>query len=443
MDENFPNIGDLNTNTQNINITIDWEASDKPLIWKSQAPKKKSRIALFIILWIIVLVVLLVLLNLENILEKFYSDKYDKLDNTTTNNVDLDKNDNDISDINIIETGNIDLDDSKNFNGARDDTNNTDEIDEIDEIETGDIYQYQEELFNYLSDSVATSNIKMNQKNWLYKIWWSSFTVNGVSSYSLYPLEKWEVTTSTIEDEWWVSVTMSIGDYISISSQEYEWINDVKDFSSNIYLYLVFSEWKIVNWTIVDAKTKKNLWQLKYDELDKIYNFETKYPIKEIEFNKWFKLSDLEENVVYKYVLTPKDTESFWIENDLDYDVIVYEKKENWFRDEYLPTVYFAHDGDDWWTRSYSDNQTVYMIYQKATKEDIVYVLDPLYLSKYKHWEEIDIWSEDYLYNDTDNALEIVFIDESFWEKKEKERILLNPWEIYEKGPFIKYLIIN
>ncbi|MBO4516187.1 hypothetical protein J5751_01845 [bacterium] len=92
-------------------------------------------------------------------MEKFYSDKYDKLDNTTTNNVDLDKNDNDISDINIIETGNIDLDDSKNFNGARDDTNNT------DEIETGDIYQYQEELFNYLSDSVATSNIKMNQKN--------------------------------------------------------------------------------------------------------------------------------------------------------------------------------------------------------------------------------------------------------------------------------------
>jgi hypothetical protein len=38
-----------------------------------------------------------------------------------------------------------------------------------------------------------------------------------------------------------------------------------------------------------------------------MYNFEAKYPIKEIEKKNSFKLSEFDENVIYKYVLTPED----------------------------------------------------------------------------------------------------------------------------------------
>lgn len=372
---------------------------------------------------LILLFILLVLLSLWYFFNWFYSDGNDVPNSDEVMN--------NIEEKSVNNTG-ISNNDSENVSIP---------VENIDEVEVDDIDLYVEELYNYFSGSVSTSNIDVNQKNWLYKIWWSSITIDGISNYSLSPLD-WEVTTNTVVD-WWITVTWTTKDDILISSKEYTWISDLKAFRSYVYLDLVFSGGKITDWSLVDSKTKVNLWKLSKDELDEMYNFEVKYPIKEVDYKQWFKLSNLEENVVYKYVLSSKDTNIPWVINDLDYNVIVYEKKDYGHDNEYIPKVYFANDIGSSWSRSSSLDETVYMIYQKADIDDISFVLDPMYLGNYNRWEEIKIWNIDYLYNDTDMALGLIFIDESFWEKKEKERKLLKPWEFYKKSPFIDYLIIK
>ena len=57
---------------------------------------------------------------------------------------------------------------------------------------------------------------------------------------------------------------------------------------------------------------------------------------------------------------------------------------------------------------------------------------------------EDEALDEDYLYNDTDETLRLILIDESFWDKEEKDRKALKPWEVYKKSSsFIDYVIIK
>lgn len=301
-----------------------------------------------------------------------------------------------------------------------------------------------------LYESASTSNIKLDQVDGIYEFKWWYSRVNGVANYGLALLddEMKKITHTIWDDDVTLTWEQNVSENdISLSTADYDWIDGLYDFSANIYLDLKFSEWKIIDWDIVDGKSKKKLWHLSIEELNEMYSFEAKYPIKEMKVKQWINLSELDENVIYKYVLTPEDSVSPWIKNDLDYDVIVYEKKDygmSAFRgSEYEPKVYFSNESDFWWFRGSTSDETVYMIYQKATIEDILYIVKPLYLGQYERWEEIDIRSEDYLYNDTDETLRLVLIEESFWERTETEKKLLKPWEIYKKGSFVDYVVIR
>ena len=127
----------------------------------------------------------------------------------------------------------------------------------------------------------------------------------------------------------------------------------------------------------------------------------------------------------------------------MDFDVVFYKKSSSSLNPQYEPNIYFANDDSFWWFRYSSSDETIYMMYQRATKEDILYVLEPLPLGQYEHWKEIDIWTENYLYNDTDEMLRLILIDDSFWENETKSKKVLKPWEVYKKGSFIDYVIIK
>ena len=291
-----------------------------------------------------------------------------------------------------------------------------------------------------LAEKMGSTNISMEQEDWLYEFN-GHWRHNWIDSYMLTPVNSNEIVIW--DDTFEMSYDDSFQNMINLSTKDYSWIEGMYNFDPYIYLDLKFSEWKIMDWSIVDIKTKKNLWQLNFDELNQIYNFEAKYPIKEIEKKNSFKLSEFDENVIYKYVLTPEDESIPWIINDLDFDVVFYKKSSSSLNPQYEPNIYFANDDSFWWFRYSSSDETIYMMYQRATKEDILYVLEPLPLGQYEHWKEIDIWSEDYLYNDTDEMLRLILIDDSFWEKETKSKKVLKPWEVYKKGSFIDYVIIK
>lgn len=287
-----------------------------------------------------------------------------------------------------------------------------------------------------LAEQIGSTNISVNQENWLYKFNGRGLH-NGIANYMLTPVNTNKII---VWDEMFkASYDDSLQNMITLSVEDYDWLDGIYNFKSYINLDLKFSEWKIINWSIIDERTKKDLGHLSTEELNQLYNFEAKYPIEEIKAKQMINLSDLDKNVIYKYVVKATSDVIPWINNDLDYDVIIYEKTSS----DYKPKILFSKESESWWFKLDSSDETHYFIYQKASKEDILYVLKPLSLGQYEHWEEIDIRNEDYLYNDTDEVLKLIFIDESFWEKEEKEKEALKPWEVYKKPSFIDYVIIK
>lgn len=285
-------------------------------------------------------------------------------------------------------------------------------------------------------EKIGSTSINVDQKDWLYKFngRWSH---NGVVNYLLTPVDVDKIVVW--DDMFKVSYDDSLQNMITLSIEDYDWIERIYNYNSYIYLNLEFSGWKIINWSIVDQRSRENLGQPSMEELDKLYNFEAKYPMKEIKVNHMINLSSLDENVIYKYVVKATSDVNPWIDNDLDYAVIIYEKTSS----DYEPKILLSKENESWWLKLESSEETHYLIYQRATREDLLYLLEPLSLGQYEHWEEIDIWNEDYLYNDTDEALRLVLIDESFWKKEEKDRKVLKPWEVYKKSSFIDYVIIK
>ena len=297
------------------------------------------------------------------------------------------------------------------------------------------VFFFMRWVSNFL-EQMGSTNISVDHKDWLYKFNGRG-NHNGVANYMLTPANANKIVVW--DDVFKASYDDSLQNMITLSIEDYDWIDGIYNFKSYIYLDLEFSEWKIINWSIVDQRTKEDLGHLSTEELNKLYNFEAKYPMKEIKVKQMINLSDLDENVIYKYVVNATSDVIPWLNNDLDYDVIIYEKTSS----DYEPKILLSRENETWWFKFDSSEETHYLMYQRATKEDLLYVLEPLFLSQYEHWEEIDIWNEDYLYNDTDETLKLELIDETFWEKETKDKKALKPWEVYKKGSSIDYVIIK
>ena len=131
-----------------------------------------------------------------------------------------------------------------------------------------------------LAEKMGSTNISMEQEDWLYEFN-GHWRHNWIDSYMLTPVNSNEIVIW--DDTFEMSYDDSFQNMINLSTKDYSWIEGMYNFDPYIYLDLKFSEWKIMDWSIVDIKTKKNLWQLNFDELNQMYNFEAKYPIKEIE----------------------------------------------------------------------------------------------------------------------------------------------------------------
>lgn len=103
--------------------------------------------------------------------------------------------------------------------------------------------------FNEFEKKTETNSINIDQKSWLYKFAGYSHDGNGNNiEYHLYLADNEYYTTSADNDCLW------------LYSTEYGWLNWLYKFNNYIYLDLSFSEWKLINWRIVDRNTKTDLW---------------------------------------------------------------------------------------------------------------------------------------------------------------------------------------
>ena len=153
-------------------------------------------------------------------------------------------------------------------------------------------------------------------------------------------------------------------------------------------------------------------------------------------------LSELKENIIYKYSLPKWDYSDIEVVNDLWEDIIVYENREDSrYKDKtikYIAKPYLK----DWYTRGsrayyYHDGREVlYVMYKKASTEDLLKIIDEneiTFLSKYNVWDKISekdrSYNENYLYNDTHKDL-TVLISNEIGSKVETMEVTIKPWKI-------------
>jgi len=250
-------------------------------------------------------------------------------------------------------------------------------------------------------------------------------------------------------------------------------MDNIYEFKDLIYLWIEFEWNKIVDWSIIDKDSEKNMWKLSREELDELYNFESHHKIMKITDTKTINLSKLKENVIYKFSKKWNNWTSWSypeVVNDLWLDVVVYENidyeythVENWVSSNRpkiyrkSPIVYEKYpfsDVQNYYGHSTVDWSTYYIMYKKVDKSELLWTIGEsgiTFLSKYKVWDVInsrDRWSwwiyEEYLYNDTDDDVTVFITDEIAKERDwiKDMKITVKPWKFVFCSSFVDSITI-
>ena len=233
-------------------------------------------------------------------------------------------------------------------------------------------------------------------------------------------------------------------------------MDDIFEFKDLIYLWITFESGNIVDWSVMDKESDKNLGKVTREELDMLYNFESYYEIREMDEITWgdIYLSNLDENIIYEFPRAKWNSYISKIVNDIWYDTIVYLNMEYLYKKDskikYTAEPYLNY----WYPRLNSDSYAGYdwlvykVLYKKATSEELLKIIDPkeiTLLSKYKVWEKMDRWyDENYLYNDTNNTLTVFISDEvalSRW--IDDMEINVGPWKLVDCSNYVDSVVIT
>lgn len=221
-------------------------------------------------------------------------------------------------------------------------------------------------FFVYIASLYGFTRENMHEKSMITDIgieqedWWYTYKNRFIAS------PKWLYKQYTLKS------IDKIEDTIKISSKDYPRINICYNYRNYLYLNLDFDNWIIKDWSVIDKKTKEDLWKLDYTDVEDRYDFEKKYETVKLASKDSYNLSELEENTVYEIFIEMDEDYLTSINNDLDYPVIVHQKG---FSDDALglfkPNIYLQNAKDNWWSKEKWYAVDRYFIFQKADPEDI------------------------------------------------------------------------
>jgi hypothetical protein len=203
------------------------------------------------------------------------------------------------------------------------------------------------------------------------KDWWYTYEL-GFSSSPNYEQYTLKLVKPLDETEQYSNNT------VKISSKDYPRIGYFYYDKYYLYLNLKFEDWKITKRSVIDKKTKEDLWTLNSEEAGEKYYFYKKYETKKIEAKDIYNLSELEENTIYELYIGMDEDLLTSINNDLNYAVTVHLRWFSWVSwGVFKPYIYLKGKKDNWWPKWHKGwGQERQFIFQKATKEDVQLILE-------------------------------------------------------------------
>ena len=225
---------------------------------------------------------------------------------------------------------------------------------------------------------------------------------------------------------------------IELNASEYGLPANLRKFSKEAVCEITYSsdDYKVQSCNIINHITGEKITDFSDENLRKLYDIEYGKTINDKSWTGQIKLSELTENMLYRYV-APEAVYIPEFINDTGKDCIVYFKNSSdIFPDTYDKAVKLHNNIDYNASRSSYDtiekDGTLIIAYKYVTTKEILLDIsehDIIRLSKYGVDEEIYPRLQEYIYNDSDKPITIG-IKEFSWEK-EKMQITIEANKIY------------
>ena len=168
--------------------------------------------------------------------------------------------------------------------------------------------------------------------------------------------------------------------------------------------------------------------------------------INEKEWTDKIKLSELNENEIYKYI-ADTTTQFPEIENDTENNCLIYikgrldneyKKEINMYNNISSTALHFSFD-------EYSSGESFSIMYKKISNDELLKLIEKdeiIYLSNYNNGDKLKYQFEKYIYNDTEKDIIINTKDTTFGVETSNS-VLIPKGEIYEFDWMIDYIDIK
>lgn len=200
---------------------------------------------------------------------------------------------------------------------------------------------------------------------------------------------------------------------LSIKAADYNLPSNLYNYKDDIHLRITYTEgdYKVYDCKIINHKNGEVIEDLSEENINKLFNIEYGKNITEKSWSDKIKLSDLNENAIYKY--TANSTTQFpKIENDIGKNCIIYikEKDEKTYEKKINMYKEISGSGISISFNEYKSGETFCLMYKSLKNSELLDLIEKdkiIYLSKYKDGDKLEYQFEEYIYNDTDKNITI------------------------------------
>lgn len=235
---------------------------------------------------------------------------------------------------------------------------------------------------------------------------------------------------------------------LSIKAKDYNLPSNLYTYKDDILLRITYSQddYKVYDCKVINNRTGEIIEDLSEENINKLFNIEYGKNITEKAWSSTIKLSELKENVIYKY--TANSTTQFpKIENDIGKNCVVYIKENDDKNYDKEINMYknISGSGLSLSFNEYNSGDTFNIMYEILENNELLNSVpkdEIIYLSNYKDGDELKYEFEKYIYNDTEKNITIYTKDTAF-EIESSNSVIIGKGEIYGFDWMIDSAIIS
>ena len=234
---------------------------------------------------------------------------------------------------------------------------------------------------------------------------------------------------------------------LSINQTDFNLPSNLYDYREYIRMRVTYSEddYKVIECKVIDYKTGEIIEDLSEENINKMFNIEYGKNINEKSWIDNIKLSQIEENEIYKYTANTA-TQFPKIENNTGKNCVIYIKqKDETAYDKKINMNNQIVSNTEISYNEYNSGDAFYIMYQTLEKAELLNLIekeDIYYLSKYKDGDKLEDDLKHYIYNDTNQNITINTKNNVFGVEK-TDSIVIEKGEICGFDPMIDTATIN